>query len=95
MEMQFEWDPEKSARNLAKHGISFDEASTVFGDPLAGTILDPRHSVEEQRFVTVGHSSRGTLMVVVHVERGYRTRIISARRATRRERKKYESKTKI
>jgi hypothetical protein len=91
--MQFEWNPEKAARNLAKHGVSFDEASTVFGDPLAGTIPDPRHSVEEQRFVTIGHSADGSLIVVVHVERDRRTRIINARRAGRRERKKYESKT--
>jgi len=92
--MQFEWDPGKAARNLAKHGVSFDEGSTVFGDPLAGTIPDPRHSVEEYRFVTIGHSVEGSLIVVVHVEQGSRTRIISARRATRRERKRYESKTK-
>ena len=90
--MQFEWDPAKAARNLAKHGVSFDEASTVFGDPLAGTILDPRHSVEEHRLVTIGHSAGGLLIVVVHVERDSRTRIISARPATRRERKKHESK---
>jgi len=92
--MQFEWDPAKAARNLAKHGVSFDDASTVFGDPLAGTILDPRHSVEEQRFVTIGYSASGSLVVVIHVERDDRIRIISARRATRRERNKYESKTK-
>jgi uncharacterized protein len=90
--MQFEWDPAKAARNLATHSVSFDEASTVFGDPLAGTIQDPRHSAEEQRLVTIGHSAGGLLIVVVHVERDSRTRIISARRATRRERKKYESK---
>ena len=90
--MQFEWDPAKALRNLAKHGISFDEASTVFGDPLAGTIPDPRRSAEE-RLVTIGHSGRGALVVVIHVERGSRTRIISARRATRRERRRYESKT--
>lgn len=91
--MQFEWDPEKAARNLGKHGVSFDEASTVFGDPLAGTISDPRYSAEEQRFVTIGHSADGSLIVVVHVERDRRTRIISARGATRRERRRYESKT--
>lgn len=91
--MQFEWNQEKAARNLAKHGVSFDEASTVFRDPLAGTIPDPRQSVEEQRFVTIGHSADGSLIVVVHVERDRRTRIINARRAGRRERKKYESKT--
>ena len=92
--MQFEWDPAKAAHNLAKHGVSFDDASTVFGDPLAGTILDPRHSVEEQRFVTIGHSASGWLIVVIHAERDGRIRIISARRATRRERTKYELKTK-
>ena len=92
--MQFEWDTEKAAYNLAKHGVSFTDAATVFGDPLAGTILDPRHAVEEQRFVTIGHSADGSLIVVIHVERGDRTRIISARRATRRERRKYETKTK-
>jgi uncharacterized DUF497 family protein len=92
--MQFEWDTKKAAYNLAKHGVSFDDASTVFGDPLAGTILDPRHSAEEQRFVTIGHSADGSLIVVIHVERGDRTRIISARLATRRERRKYETKTK-
>ena len=92
--MQFEWDTEKAAYNLAKHGVSFNDASTVFGDPLAGTILDPRHSVDEQRFVTIGHSADGSLIVVIHVERDDRTRIISARRATRRERRKYETKTK-
>ena len=91
--MQFEWDPGKAARNLAKHGVSFDEASTVFGDPLAGTIPDPQRSAGEERLATIGHSDRGALIVVVHVERGSRTRIISARRATRRERRRYESKT--
>ncbi|MBI4460569.1 MAG: BrnT family toxin [Acidobacteria bacterium] len=92
--MQFEWDTEKAAYNLAKHGVSFHDAATVFGDPLAGTILDPRHSVEEQRFVTIGHSAGGSLIVVIHAERDNRTRIISARRATRRERRSYETKTK-
>ena len=92
--VEFEWDAEKAAYNLAKHGVSFDEASTVFGDPLAGTILDPRHSVGERRFVTVGHSERGSLIVVVHVERDGRIRIINARQATRRERRKYETETK-
>jgi uncharacterized DUF497 family protein len=92
--MQFEWNLEKAVQNLAKHGVSFDDASTVFGDPLAGTIPDPGHSRVESRFVTIGHSAEGLLIVVVHVERSSRTRIISARRATRNERKRYESKTK-
>lgn len=92
--MRFEWDPEKAERNLAKHGVSFDAASTVFGDRLAGTIPDPRDWGEERRLVTIGHSAGGLLFVVVYVERDYRTRIISARRATRSERRSYESETK-
>lgn len=91
--MQFEWDPAKAARNLAKHGVSFDEVSTVFGDPLAGTIPDPRHSREESRFVTIGLSTSQRLITVVHAEREDRIRIISGRRATRRERRKHESET--
>ncbi|MBI1726143.1 MAG: BrnT family toxin [Candidatus Rokubacteria bacterium] len=91
--MQFEWDPAKAARNLAKHGVSFDEASTVFGDPLAGTIPEPQHSGEESRFVTIGLSTSQRLITVVHAEREDRIRIISGRRATRRERRKYESET--
>ena len=91
--MRFEWDPVKAVRNLAKHRVSFDEASTVFGDPLAGTIADPLHSRDEVRFVTIGNSASRGLLVVVHVDRGEAIRIISARRATRRERIRYESKT--
>lgn len=91
--MQFEWDTAKAARNLAKHGVSFDEASTVFGDPLAGTVLDPRHSGEEPRFVTIGLSRSRRLIIVAHAEREDRIRLISARRATRRERRSYESET--
>ncbi|HEY4759168.1 MAG TPA: BrnT family toxin [Thermoguttaceae bacterium] len=86
----FEWDDKKAERNLAKHGVSFDEAYTVFGDPLAITIDDPLHSKEEDRFITLGHSRQGRLMVVIFVERGDNIRIISARPATRRERKNYE-----
>ena len=82
--MQFEWDPAKAARNLAKHRVSFDEASTVFGDPLAATILDPRHSGEERRFITIGRSTSQRLITVAHAEREDRIRIISARRGTRR-----------
>lgn len=89
--MQFEWDAEKAAANLAKHGVPFDEASTVFGDPLAGTVLDPRHSTEELRFVTIGLSTTHRLLVVAHSDRDDRVRIISARRATRRERREYET----
>jgi uncharacterized DUF497 family protein len=88
--MKFEWDPDKSHANVSKHGVSFHDASTVFGDPLALTFNDPDHSVGEQRFLTFGLSRMGQLLVVVHTERSRTTRIISARRATRQERKIYE-----
>ncbi len=88
--MEFEWDPDKSKANLKKHGISFHEASTVFGDPLALTFIDPDHSIGEHRFLTFGYSGLNQLLVVVHTERRGKTRIISARRATRQERKIYE-----
>ena len=91
--MHFEWDPAKADRNLSKHSVSFDEASTVFGDPLAGTILDPRHSDDEPRFVTIGLSMSRRLIIVAHTEGEDRIRIISARRATRREKRTYESET--
>ena len=89
--MQFEWDRTKAEQNLKRHRVSFDEAVTVFYDPLAATFDDPDHSVGERRFVTVGHCSRERLLVVVHVERGANLRIISARLATARERKRHET----
>jgi hypothetical protein len=89
--VEFEWDTETAAVNLAKHGVSFDEASTVFGDPLAGTIPDPLHSTDEVRFVTIGLATNQKLLVVVHSDMNGGVRIISARRATRRERREYES----
>jgi uncharacterized protein len=88
--MEFEWDPDKATRNLAKHGVSFNEAATVFGDPLAITYSDPDHSEDEERFLTFGHTNENRLLVVSHTDREERTRIISARLATRRERKIYE-----
>jgi uncharacterized DUF497 family protein len=88
--MEFEWDPEKAARNLTKHGVSFAEAATVFGDPLAITFDDPDHSDDEDRFITFGHSSENRLLVVSHTDREQRTRIISSRPATRKEKKFYE-----
>ncbi|WP_347273021.1 BrnT family toxin [Candidatus Kuenenia sp.] len=88
--MQFEWDTDKFESNLKKHGISFHEASTVFGDPLAITFNDPDHSIREHRYLTFGCSITGRLLVVVHTERQGNTRIISARRATKKERKIYE-----
>jgi uncharacterized protein len=88
--MEFEWDPPKALGNLAKHGVAFQEAATVFGDPLAITFGDPDHSKEEDRFLTFGHSTTGRLLVVSHTDREDRTRIVSARKATRKERKIYE-----
>jgi uncharacterized DUF497 family protein len=87
--VRFQWDPKKASSNVAKHGVSFDEAATVFGDPLAGTVSDPEHSTMESRSVTIGQSAKGRLVVVVHADRGEDIRIISARRATAGEKKKY------
>lgn len=88
--MEFEWDPYKADSNLEKHRIPFDEAATAFGDPLSLTIADPDHSEDEERFVLLGQSFLGRLVVVVHTDRGERIRIISARIATRNERRSYE-----
>jgi uncharacterized protein len=90
MSLQFTWDPQKAAANLRKHGVGFPEAATAFADPLSLTIADPDHSVGEERFVLIGQSERRRLVVVAHVERGELIRIISARPATRPERKTYE-----
>jgi len=90
MGLAFEWDPKKARRNLATHGVSFDEASTAFRDPLSVTIDDPLHSEHEERLVLIGQSHRNRILVVVHTERGDRIRIISARLATNRERHRYE-----
>jgi uncharacterized DUF497 family protein len=90
MGLSFEWDEGKASGNLAKHSVSFSEASTVFADPLSRTIPDPLHSDDEARFIIVGESSAGRTLVVVHTHRGEAIRIISARRATPRERKDYE-----
>lgn len=90
MALVFEWDQNKAKSNLAKHGVLFDEASTVFKDKLSITIGDPIHSDDEDRFVVIGCSYRNRILVVVHTDRGDRIRIISARPATRRERIYYE-----
>jgi uncharacterized DUF497 family protein len=89
--MRFEWDSEKAAANLRKHRISFDEAATAFFDPLSMTISDPDHSVGERRFITMGASSSGRLIVVAHTERGSTLGITSARLASASERKRYET----
>jgi hypothetical protein len=87
--LQFEWDPRKDAQNRKKHGVSFEEAATAFGDPGSRTVPDPEHSLEEDRFVLLGLSYRGRLLVVVHTDRGDNLRIISARKATKTERRQY------
>jgi hypothetical protein len=89
--MQFEWDRAKASENEKKHRVTFDEAVTVFYDPLAATFDDPDHSAGEQRLVTVGYSSQERLIVVSHVERGQNIRVISARLATPLERKRHET----
>ncbi|MBO9370783.1 MAG: BrnT family toxin [Chloroflexi bacterium] len=88
--MEFEWDPQKAARNWQKHKVHFSEAATVFADPLSVTVVDPDHSAEEDRFIIIGQSYRGRLLIVSFTERGERIRIISARKLTRAERKAYE-----
>ena len=88
--MRFEWNEEKSVTNLAKHGVSFEEAATVFGDPLSDTFDDPDHSIDERRFLIIGTSDRGRMLVVAHTDDGVVVRIISARELTSGERKSYE-----
>jgi uncharacterized DUF497 family protein len=88
--MNFEWDSEKAEANAQKHGVSFEEASTVFGDPLSVTINDPDHSDDKERFVLMGMSQAGRLLVVVHADREDAIRVISARLAVPRERRAYE-----
>ncbi len=89
--IDFEWDPDKATGNESKHGVSFVEAATAFGDPLSVTIFDPDHSEIEDRFLLLGESAFGTLIVVSHTDRSGTIRIISARKANRDERLQYES----
>jgi uncharacterized DUF497 family protein len=86
----FEWDPAKAADNLRKHGVSFDEATEPFGDPLSLNMPDPNHAAREERFLVLGLSRSGRILVVSYAERGVRTRLISARLASRSERQRYE-----
>jgi len=88
--MEFEWDSNKASENVQKHGVTFQEVSTIFGDPLAITFEDPDNSREESRYITFGLSLQKRLIVVSHTERGGRTRIISARLTDRKEKKIYE-----
>ncbi len=90
MALRFRWDSRKASENVRKHRVSFDEATTVFDDPLSIAIPDPDHSVGEQRFLLLGVSNRGRLLVVAHSERDDSIRIINARRADRQERRTYE-----
>ncbi len=88
--MDLDWDAEKARRNFAKHGVTFEETATVFLDPFELTVFDPDHSIAEDRFLSVGASSMGRLLVVGYTERGGKIRIIFARRATMREQMDYE-----
>lgn len=92
MDLDFEWDEEKAAANLKKHKVSFEEAKTVFADPFAITIDDPKHSVGEQRFIDTGTSADGKILVVSYTERERKIRLISCRKATKTERKIYEER---
>ena len=89
MNLVFEWDEEKASRNEAKHGVTFEEAKTIFNDPFAMTISDPDHSNEEERWVDIGLSVKGTLLVVWYTERSERIRIIGSRRAVKSEERAY------
>ena len=90
MKLSFEWDEEKAKANLKKHRVGFDEATTVLNDSFSITIPDPDHSVDEQRYIDIGISDNGRVLVVVYTERGSNIRIISCRKATPSERKLYE-----
>jgi uncharacterized DUF497 family protein len=94
MATQFEWDAAKAADNVQKHRVSFEEAATVFGDPLGRIFDDPDHSQAEHRELLIGHSTRNHVLVVSFTERAHKIRIISARRATKRERHDYEENSK-
>jgi uncharacterized protein len=90
MSLEFEWDLRKAARNVRVHGVSFQEAATVFEDELSATVVDPDHSEQEDRFITIGTSVAQRLLIVSHTEREDKIRIISARELTSREREQYE-----
>ena len=93
MNLNFEWDADKARENYRKHRVSFEEGITVFGDPFSITIDDPDHSADEQRYIDIGTSEKGRVLVVSYTERGGSIRIISCRRATRSERRRYEEGT--
>jgi len=91
MSLRFEWNDKKARLNIRKHGIAFEEASTVFGDPLSITIPDTVHSIDEDRFITIGTSVKNKLLIVVHTDCDDIIRIISVRKATGNEKKQYEN----
>lgn len=93
MHLRFEWDESKSTANLHKHGVSFEESTTVFGDPQSLTIYDEAHSQQEDRYIDIGLSASGRVLVVVYTERNESIRIISCRKATLTEQRQYEQKT--
>lgn len=90
--MEFEWDKNKAASNLLKHGVSFEEARTVFDDPLYIDFYDPDHSYDEHRYIIIGQSRQNSLLVISYTERGNVIRLISARKATHKERETYEER---
>jgi len=90
MAFTFEWDPQKATANARKHGVTFDEAAMAFADPFGIVVDDPRHSIDEPRVALLGHSASNRLLAVMFTERGDRIRLISARKATRREHRQYE-----
>ena len=90
MSLQFEWNPEKAKSNLKKHQVNFEEASTVFDDPMFITFLDEEHSLDEERYITIGFSRSNRLLLVAHTDHQGQIRIISARKATKHEQKFYE-----
>jgi uncharacterized protein len=92
-ELSFEWSPAKADSNRRKHGVTFEEATTVFGDPLSRTIPVPDHSSDEDRYITMGRSKSHGILVVVHTDRGAKIRLISARKADASERRQYEKRT--
>jgi uncharacterized DUF497 family protein len=92
--LRFEWDPSKAASNLRKHGVSFEEAASVFSDVLARVYEDPDHSAREERYLTIGTSKQGRLLHISFADRGERIRIINARKVTRKEREFYEKESR-
>jgi uncharacterized DUF497 family protein len=89
VKLHFEWNHTKAARNLVKHNVSFDEAATIFDDPMFISVVDDEHSFDEERYVSIGLSTHGRLLMVAHTDRQGRIRLISARKATKKEEKFY------